>query len=540
MAVALNTTKRKFAKLLDNLTGAGVSSPISPSAAQDASPSTDAVSLEPSTKRARLSDIGAGSTERPLSSASFREPTINGRVSTDMERPRSVRLVKVSGIKQQIVPRKAPNYSPWSQDLFLERLRTFADVKLWTSKPEELSEVEWAKRGWTLDGWNKVACKGGCEQRLVIRLRPKRKDKEGKDIEASEDLSIDIGKSPERSFENTALKRETEHGLIDRYVDMIVTGHGEQCLWRKAGCKGMLRFEVLGNSRSQSGLEDIYHIPLARRDRCERDLRHRYQTLLSLESSLPPVESLSIPGDPPETLVKLVTASIFTTVDKPTPGKLKELEVDSQKAIEAVPPKINTIALALSMFGWTGVTQEGVQLLLCEHCFQRVGLWMYTASRIAEMSEKLGVQATQLRLNVLETHREHCPWKNAKTQHNPDDGILAGLSAWETLVNTLKRTRRDSAGDSRPSSSAAEHPPTSEPPMARNLNDAVVDTDTLALELTPEELEKRDRERVTKWTKLKARMSFKRPKSSSGRPLSSSNGPDPGRISPVKAVGPDT
>src|ERR1700743_734122 len=93
-------------------------------------------------------------------------------------------------------------------------------------------------------------------------------------------------------------KTPTENGLIERYADMIVTGHGEQCLWRKAGCKSTLRFEVLGNSCSKPSPDDMYHIPLARRDRCERDLRHRYQTLISLESSLPPAESLTIPGDP--------------------------------------------------------------------------------------------------------------------------------------------------------------------------------------------------------------------------------------------------
>ena len=53
--------------------------------------------------------------------------------------------------------------------------------------------MEWAKRGWVCEGWNTVACKGGCEQRVVVILRPKRKDKDGKEIDNSEDMSMEVG-----------------------------------------------------------------------------------------------------------------------------------------------------------------------------------------------------------------------------------------------------------------------------------------------------------------------------------------------------------
>jgi hypothetical protein len=128
----------------------------------------------------------------------------------------------------QVTPRKPANFQPYSQEQFLERLKTFANVKKWTSKPDAIGEVEWAKRGWSCDLWNTVACKGGCEQRVAIRLRPKRKDANEKDIEMSEDLAFDVDES-----------------LVEKYKGLIVDGHHEDCLWRKRGCQGMHLYKLL-------------------------------------------------------------------------------------------------------------------------------------------------------------------------------------------------------------------------------------------------------------------------------------------------------
>lgn len=88
-----------------------------------------------------------------------------------------------------------PNYVPWSHEQFLRRLKTFADLKSWTSKPDAVNEVEWAKRGWVCVDVNTVGCRGGCEQRVVVGLRPGRKDDQGVEIEGSEDYSVEIGSS---------------------------------------------------------------------------------------------------------------------------------------------------------------------------------------------------------------------------------------------------------------------------------------------------------------------------------------------------------
>jgi len=84
----------------------------------------------------------------------------------------------------------------------------------------------------------------------------------------------------------------------------------------------------------------------------------------------------------------------------------------------ASPSQPKTTTLAFAIFGWSGVQQEGLSLVVCDHCFQRVGLWLYTRERIQEISLKVGVEESHLRLNLLEAHREHCPWKNPESQHN--------------------------------------------------------------------------------------------------------------------------
>lgn len=64
-----------------------------------------------------------------------------------------------------------PNYLPVDRSAFLERLLSFRDLTKWKSgKPEAINEVEWAKRGWSCVGVDRVACVGGCNKQLVVRL----------------------------------------------------------------------------------------------------------------------------------------------------------------------------------------------------------------------------------------------------------------------------------------------------------------------------------------------------------------------------------
>jgi hypothetical protein len=59
------------------------------------------------------------------------------------------------------------------------------------------------------------------------------------------------------------------------------------------------------------------------------------------------------------------------------------------------------------------------------------------------MSKKLDVPIESLRLNLLESHREHCPWKNAHVQANEKDSPIADMPAWQTLQFMLLGRHKD-------------------------------------------------------------------------------------------------
>lgn len=232
---ALATTKRKFHKLLDNLT-ASTSNTSLASTIYESSNNASTSSLpqngspEPPNKRPRSAESSMERL-RQISAGQARIQALKDQLLTP-KRKGTMRIVGTQSQQAASAPRKAPNFQPYSQDMFLERLKTFADVKKWTTKPDAIGEVEWAKRGWSCDMWNIVACKGGCEKRVAVKLRPKRKAADGRDIETSEDLSHDV-----------------EPSLVERYKALIVDGHSEDCLWRKTGCQGIY-YPPLWRSRS--------------------------------------------------------------------------------------------------------------------------------------------------------------------------------------------------------------------------------------------------------------------------------------------------
>lgn len=232
---ALTTSKRKFNKILENISASSSTTSLAALQKKNASAmSVAATPNEPASKRNRTSLSGDSLTsvdgDRPETAASASSQFNPSASSLSLaQRARSIRLIKKDKEKEGAEPKKAPNYTPWSHDHFVERMKTFSDVMRWGPKPDKLNEVEWAKRGWVCENLNTVACKGGCEKRLVVKLEPKEKDTEKKDAE---------GGSPEDRLEEL-LAGDLDEALVDRYAKLIVEGHDEGCLWRKAGCKGM-------------------------------------------------------------------------------------------------------------------------------------------------------------------------------------------------------------------------------------------------------------------------------------------------------------
>ena len=227
---SLETTKRKFYKILDNISGTRVDRPT-PGSTANASSTTLA---EPSMKRLRfLSSRGSDREKtRPVSMPVTPGPLTPAEMEEFAQRlPEPVRKEFLSRAdlrflagerrrkKQHEEAEKLPpsTYAPYDQDLFLERLKTFADMKLWTPKPEAIGEVEWAKRGWFCEAKDAVFCRA-CEKRVVVWIM--------KDEDKGEVLEW--------------WTEEAETELVDKYKDLIVDGHDENCGWRQFGSKGKL------------------------------------------------------------------------------------------------------------------------------------------------------------------------------------------------------------------------------------------------------------------------------------------------------------
>lgn len=73
------------------------------------------------------------------------------------------------------------------------------------------------------------------------------------------------------------------------------------------------------------------------------------------------------------------------------------------------------------------------------------------------MSKKLDVPIATLRLNLLESHREHCPWKNADVQSNSKDSPIANMAAWQTLEFMLLGERKAAPPAATPSTPTRGH-----------------------------------------------------------------------------------
>jgi hypothetical protein len=312
-----------------------------------------------------------------------------------------------------------PNFAPWSQEAFLARLKTFNRVSDWYPKPEVIGEMHWAKRGWSVVDVNTVACKGGCERRVVVKL-----DRMGTIVkktlasEASAAVGAANEEEEEEEEEEEVDEAELEKALAERYQDEIVNGHSETCLWRKAACK-----------------DDIYRLSLVRPIVWQPQLREAYISLLGVGKSIKDIRIRSLPNTDEEflpyaTLASELPADVISTTD--------------------TEPSLKTRALEIALHGWHGSLMHSTDLLQCETCFQRIGLWMYqpgyrpgrTNNNSDEHNEK-DWDDELVFIDLVEMHREHCPWRNSVSQKAT--GSLAGLHASQILhrvVSTWVREQR--------------------------------------------------------------------------------------------------
>jgi hypothetical protein len=446
MPEALATTKRKFHKLLDSRFG----SPSAPTSTPPR-PVSQGTIHEPATKRIRSSDT-----------------TSSLRTKTSTTPKSSINPVRGEG-----------NFAPWSHDAFIKRLRSFGPVTSWHPKPDAVNEVEWAKRGWWCVDTNTVGCKGGCQQRLLVKVEPIVKRRRVQNEEESQEEKDEEDEDEEDD------QQELEQALVEKYRELIVEGHSEDCLWRKAGCK-----------------DDIYRLPIVKSTVWQPELRTRYQSLLAIAPSLAnlTLQPTDLTPSPTKILANLPSTLLNNPEEDETNDDTNTTEETKQKALQ------------VAISGWQGSTESSTQLLTCSACFQRIGLWMYQPDY---KPHKFGSddddedEQQDRSLDLIQLHREHCPWRNPTTQAAKGD--YAGKCAQEILLDVLERyideQRRRSRG-------------TIQGPVGEVESDAgAIDdgTDILALESMPSmpelsraETEKHDKERLSKLRRLKTVLGFKK------------------------------
>ncbi|KAF2098360.1 zf-C3HC-domain-containing protein [Rhizodiscina lignyota] len=492
MAPALQTSKRKFYKLLDGLNTS--QSSLSTRQTNKAGASTTTLNARPDEPAAKRSRLSLDSTQS----------------QTQDTRPSSVRIVgpstsafakastrpSTSATNSKTPPRPTPNYQPFSQPAFLDRLKTFSDVKLWTYKPSEISELHWAKRGWVCDSKevDVVACKGGCEARVVVRLRRGRERAEaferlnngGNSDDASKEIATDKDVADGEGLEIDWMD-EADNPLVARYKDLIIEGHHEGCLWKKAGCK-----------------DDIYRIRMADASTWQTELTERYSSLVAIGPALP--EMLKFPdadaetGDEQRTIkftIDNLRSSLFSIMSMAqVPAVTRHDTASSDSGTILSEKDLDLTAVSLSLFGWQGTSPHKIHLATCSRCFQRIGLWLYTSnpSNKALPASQSGIADDNImRFDLVGLHRDHCPWINGETQAGL--GQFAGLPAWEILVQLIKGSSLRRTNVEAGQSEEVE---------------VMDEGDTGSMERSREEVEAEDRARDSKFARLKRAFTIKK------------------------------
>lgn len=433
MPEAIATTKRKFYRALDNLNNPPATS-----------------KSDPASKRVRRS-ISSTSTARRIQGA-FGQ-----------------------GAEQEFgKPKPIPNYSPWSHETFLARLKTFSSVRLWHPKPKGIGEVEWAKWGWSCVDVNTVACRGGCEKRVVVNLdfEARRSTDSTGDEEADEGAETEDNRDDDEA-------EALENALVRRFQTLIVEAHAETCLWRKGGCK-----------------DDIYHLPVVRPAVWQPELKSRFQSLVGIDSTIRDIQIKM--ADSLETSAETVLADL--------PDDL--LGTDKGSGHQSIRP------FEIALHGWRGSKDSGNELLLCDVCFQRIGLWMYQPGYRASRTSSDDEDLADSTVDLVEMHRDHCPWRNPATQRAT--GTLTGLNAIQILhrvVATYAREQRRKSAEQ--AKSIQQFAADDEAEAGEG-----ADVPPLSPALSRAEVDQQDKERESRLRKLKSLFTIKRRPTSAVNPAS--------------------
>ncbi len=269
MSYAIETKKRKFDRILGDLTNRATSPAGSPS--RSSFPNRDNTSTT-SLTHDTASDL---SKRRRVTPSSTPTSSISSATSD------------LSG-----------HYLPSSRPAFLQRLETFRHVTRWhIPSTSPINAAAWAKRGWTCVDTDTVAC-GACKERFHIDLSVDDELLRAKGEDAQEFPQVDGASTDKSEEDDFEISSEVYDNIVKRYQTMIVTAHTDSCLWRKRGSDASIqRIEGLLNSNSTL-----------------TGLRSRYDSLMTRSDEIPRVESL-----PSSTLVESEELQQFQANTEETP-----------------------------------------------------------------------------------------------------------------------------------------------------------------------------------------------------------------------------
>ncbi|KAM0380799.1 hypothetical protein ACHAPY_004994 [Fusarium culmorum] len=381
--MSTNATKRKFNTLLQGL-GSSNTKNIDDTPTHDSSSTTS----PNSTARASGADLELLQKRRRLGFPDSTAPKLGKRanLSSTISSIISRRPQGQDSSKSSNAP--PARYAPTDRGDMLKRLGTFQEITDWTPKPERVNEVEWARRGWVCHSKETVRCLL-CHRELVVKLN--RKDVDGEEV-------------------SVLVASEIEEALVDKYADLIVTSHQDECLWRKRGCDNSILRLSLTNAK----------VTIAA-------LRERYDELLARKTFLPYEFNLRLPDDLDlDNVLSQLPVDFFT---KPPPAK----EAEAQP---------HRVALALALMGWQGLNNPRIGAVpnsaSCHTCLRRLGLWMFKSKEVADNGDII-VPAPMDFLDPAREHRFFCPWSNPEMQRQGHSQSRSGqdLSGWKVLVQTV-------------------------------------------------------------------------------------------------------
>lgn len=139
-----------------------------------------------------------------------------------------------------------------------------------------------------------------------------------------------------------------------------------------------------------------------------------------------------------------MTKCLDAILKTPTPPAQDSAQLQSSDTSHSSTSSLNSVAILLALFGWQAEENHITGIASCNACFRRLGLWLFRPSTSSQDENEISAMD---RLDVVNEHRDYCPWVNPISQNGGSRrSSLDGLAGWETLLRAVL-SRNTSEGD---------------------------------------------------------------------------------------------